>query len=243
MARSLRRLCAIAFVAGVLTACSGSPSPQSSAPPTRSPESPSAAASGASGPSAVADAINVKSPDMPGFTATPHQETPTDRQNSERLARCAGATPPSQALADIYSPDFSNGTATAGQLVSSDVTVMPSRREVVRDIAAISSGRAERCFRRLAGPLLARELGSVKISGIRIERIPTSAPGTDGTFGFRTTVTITRAGQSLTLFSDLQGFAVGSLEISLSTFGSGQPFPANDEQRLFSLLVERALSH
>jgi hypothetical protein len=186
----------------------------------------------------VAAAINLTAADVPGFTGTPHQVSAADRRNSDRLARCAGGTPPSTALADVYSPDFSKGNGTL--LVDSDVTVMPSTSDVARDVASLRSGRAESCFRRLIGQELAQQLGSVKVSGLRVDRISSPAPGTDAAFGFRITLTITRAGKSTPLFSDLRGFAVGNVEVSLTTFGTGQPFPESDALRLFSLLVQRA---
>ncbi|HEV2975289.1 MAG TPA: hypothetical protein VGX69_09900 [Solirubrobacteraceae bacterium] len=46
-----------------------------------------------------------------------------------------------------------------------------------------------------------------------------------------------------TFYEDTFGFAVGSAEIVLRAGGVARPFPSAEEQRLLSLLYERAKAH
>ena len=46
----------------------------------------------------------------------------------------------------------------------------------------------------------------------------------------------------LAFYLDALAFNVGRAQVSLETSGKSRPFPANDEARLLSLLVSRALS-
>jgi len=67
------------------------------------------------------------------------------------------------------------------------------------------------------------------------------APQTAGSFGWRITATLTLNGNiELPVYLDILGFVDGPAEVALVTSGLSEPFPAAPEQRLFSLLLERA---
>lgn len=66
------------------------------------------------------------------------------------------------------------------------------------------------------------------------------APGTAGGFGWRISTTIVGHRIAIPFYMDVLGFVYGPSEVALLTFGLPRPFPAAIEQRLFTLLVERA---
>jgi hypothetical protein len=59
----------------------------------------------------------------------------------------------------------------------------------------------------------------------------------------RFTETLTLRGLRIPVYEDILGFVRGRAEVSLFTFGVPRQFPAALEERLFSLLLERAKAH
>ena len=150
-------------------------------------------------------------------------------------------------MVDVYSDDFSNGPPSGpgngSVMVASDVQVMPSVRNVRRDLAAIRSPRAESCFRQEFARMVAQGMGGVTVSGLQLQPFHLSAPGTDGSFGYHFAVVMTSGTQSMQVTGDELGFALGRAEVSLLTWAFGQPFPPTLEGHFFRLLTDRAVAH
>lgn len=242
------RLAAVALLgAAVLTACGGS-----SQPGAKSSSSPSPSGSAATSEApltqtqakSLADAINLKSSDMPGYTATPSSpDTPQDKQQAEQFAACAGGTSPSKDIVDVSSPDFDRGAGTQQQEVSSDVTVLPTVADVQRDLKALTGSKARGCISTFLDKQLSESAGQqVTFGKSTVTTLPTSASGADGSFGYRISSTATAAGQQIPFTADILGFSKGRVEVELTAFSIGQPFPTNEERDLFALLVRRALA-
>src|SRR5205823_6961256 len=140
------------------------------------------------GPVALANTINLRAADFPGFQARPNRTTTKDRRDNAQAARCVGATPPDQALAQVSSDDFDSAGPFGFLEVSSEVDVMPQVADVRRDLVAIRSPRMEACLRRLLVPQLVPELekaagGPVRVSDVRFSRTQVDSRNTDGAFG------------------------------------------------------------
>lgn len=189
----------------------------------------------------VAKAVNLTAADVPGFTGTPHASTSQDKQTSDQLARCAGATPPSQALLDAYSDDFNKGQGLQTESVSSDVTAWQSPATVQGDLAAIKSTKAQDCFVQFIDQQLSSSAGQgVQFSNAKVAPMAADAPGTDGSFGYRMTLEATAQGVNSTVYVDVFGFAVKNYEVELDDFAIGQAFSNTTEQQLLGLLASRA---
>ena len=81
-----------------------------------------------------------------------------------------------------------------------------------------------------------------RLTGIRVARLAVNTAGADGSFGIRARVVISepsRRGPPEKL--DIFGFAVGRDEIIFYAGQVAGSFPRQIEQRLSSLLVDRAL--
>lgn len=183
--------------------------------------------------------------DVPGFTATPHQTRAADRQNVAQLASCAGAIDPSRRIVDVHSDDFSRGSGLQIQQAGSSVDVLPSASLAEQDFTRFTVASSSTCV----GAYLARALAQspssspVKFGTPSILRLP-PPPGTGAdSFGYRFVIPATASGVTFRLYADLLFHRAGPAEVAFNGAGIGRPFPARDEQRLFSLLVARADAH
>jgi hypothetical protein len=195
---------------------------------------------------AVARAVNLVAADLPGFTGSRAHSTPAARRFAAMLTRCAGGTLPGEALVNLDSPDFARMSAGSfvQQDVSSNVTVVRSPRLAAQDLAAVRSTRGKGCLAKAVGQLLR----GIAAPGVRFGRIVVSsasqpAPGASGSYALRVKVTADASGVRIPFYIDGRGFTLGRAEVALTALGILQPFPAADEQRLFSLLLERAIAH
>ena len=235
MVRRFRRLGGIVLaLAGLATACSHATTHRSTAGSVRTTPAERRA-------SKLADAINLTDADTRGFTGVRHRVTAQDRVEDDRMARCAGATPPSEALVDVYSDDYKAGPQQQ-LMVSSDVQVMPTVRQVRRDLSAIRSPRAAACFQQEFARLFGDGVQGVTLSGFRMTPFHVSKLGTDGTFAFHLSMTASSGTRSMETTGDMLGFAEGRMEVTLLTWGLGSPFPAELEGHYFRLLADRAVA-
>jgi hypothetical protein len=115
----------------------------------------------------LAREINLAQSDFPSYTVSPNTESKSDRQDDDRIARCAGGVPESAYKFDASSPDIDKGAID----LSSEISVLPSAAAARRDTRAESSPVALRC----AGTISARRsrasrsLASPKPSGLSRE--------------------------------------------------------------------------
>jgi hypothetical protein len=185
------------------------------------------------------------SADVPGFTASPHHQTAADRQNIARLASCAGAIDPGRRIVDVHSDDFSRGAGLQAQQVGSSVDVLPSTSLAERDATKFTTPSARACVSAYAARALAQSPGasSVKFGSPSVSTLAPPAGTSTNSFGYRFAIPLTAAGAKAQVYVDLLFHRAGPAEVAFTDSGIGSPFPARDQQRLFSLLVTRADAH
>lgn len=231
------------------SACGGG-SGSSAAPGTRA-SSPSASPSPAEQPAtkaaatAAANAINLTAAEVgAGYTSTPSKKDPATDKDNAAFAACVGATPPSAAVVDISSPDFSSGSGLSTRQVSSDVTVTGSTAQARTDLAAYKAGKTTACLQTFVAKTLAGAAGpDVTIAAPVITPVETPAVGTDGAFGYDVKLTAKASGISFTFDVLLQAFLVKRSEVSLTVVSIGPAFPVTERSRLLQTLLSRATAH
>jgi hypothetical protein len=194
-----------------------------------------------------ARAVNLQATDVPGFhvsSAHEHEpETSAEKRLKPALRRCFGSASETKALVESGSRKFERSASIVSQSVNSEVTVGHTAL-TEKELGAIRSGRVPTCLSHYFDLLLkSQDLHGASIGPVSSKQGSPPAPGMTGSFGLRFTATITLRGIRLPFYVDILGFADGPAEVSLSTFGLPRPFPAMLEERLFSLLVERAKAH
>jgi hypothetical protein len=194
---------------------------------------------------AFAAAVILNPADLPGFNAAPRQDTAADRQNVAQLASCAGAIDPSRRIVDVHSDDFSRGSGLQIQQAGSSVDVLPSASLAEQDFAKFTAASARMCVGGYLARALSRSPSSspVKFGTPSILRLA-PPPGTSAnSFGYRFVIPATATGVTFRVYADLLFHRAGPAEVAFNGAGIGTPFPARDEQRLFSLLITRADAH
>lgn len=196
---------------------------------------------------ARAKAIGLKPTDAPGFTATARGEDPKAAAANAALAACLGGASASPVaggranLANVDSDAFTAGTGLMSQQLSSNVTVVRSLAEARDDLAGFTGPRAKGCIGRFVDALLRSLTGAdITLGSTSVTTLPTTAPPSVGSFGYRVTVSATAAGQPTHFYVDVFGFVRATTEVSLTTLSIGELFPARTEQALFAVLLHRA---
>jgi hypothetical protein len=239
-----RRSAALSVLLAVtLTGCGGS-SAVTSTKKAGTPASPSPAELPLTKAEATtaAGAINLTAADVgAGYKSSPASKDATTQKEDAEFAACVGSTLPSAAVADVSSPDFSQGTGLQTHQVSSDVTVLHTTTEARRDLAAFKSAKTSTCLKTFITKALATQAGgSVTFAPPVVTAVPASAPGTDGAFGYDLKMTAKSSGITISFDVVIQAFLVKRCEVDLSLLSIGAPFPAADRDRLFATLVARA---
>jgi hypothetical protein len=250
----IRRTAAIPVLAAsavLLAACGGGHSTSSttgSQPPratTAQSSSPAAQATTAQA-RAFAAAVNLKAGDLPGFraTAVPKHPDAVEKHLEPELARCVGSLGAHSGAVEASSKDYERGASIVTQSVSSQVTVARSAALAARELSAIRSGQLQTCLSHYFNQLLkSQSLHGATVAAGAPKRGSPPAPGSAGSFGLRFTEIFTLHRLRIPFYVDILGFVKGPAEVSLFTFGVPRQFPAALEERLFSLLVERANAH
>jgi len=196
---------------------------------------------------AFARAVNLKAADVPGFhVSSEHQhepETSAEKRLKPELRRCFGSVAETKALVESNSGKFERSAGLASQSVDSEVTV-GSAALTAKELGAIRGGHLPACLAHYFELLLkSQNLHGASAGPVSSKEGSPPARGMTGSFGLRFTATITLRGVRVPFYVDILGFADGPAEVTLSTFGLPQPFPATPEEQLFSLLLERARAH
>jgi hypothetical protein len=240
------RLAAGALALALLTGCGKSlPAPSSRAPTPR----PRASTHGNATPTraqalAFARAVNLTAADVPAFTASPaqHPESDAEKRLEARLHRCTGPVgADAQLLAQASSSRYRLRRGILDLGVGSEVGVAQTAESATRELAAIRSERVRRCFTSYLDLLL--QEGRFRGATPRPVSIATGtppAPGASGSFGWRITATFAVRGIPLSLYVDILGFVLGPARVTLVSSGALRPFPAQIQQRLFTVLLARA---
>jgi len=255
MGTAMRRaiiLLMLALAGGLLAACAGKgQTAHTTARTTGSPGAGTTAASTGTSLSqgqarAYARAVNLTSADVPGFTASTQrpQRSASEARLEHAMLRCAGSAGSESALAEVGSKDFELKRGVLNLSVSSEVTVAHSAAAALRTLASIRDAHVRECFSRFLDTLIKGEnLNGASVGPVSIQSGNPPAPGTAGGFGWRVTVPLTVHQLGVSFYLDILGFVDGPAEVTLSSTGLVQPFPAAVEQQLFKLLLARAKAH
>jgi hypothetical protein len=235
---------AFAVSCGLLTGCGGGAS--------RSPATGAEAVAKGAAPTtsltksqalAFAREVNLTAADVPGFTASAARESklPRERQAEREMLRCTGSGGPAGGFPRASSKDFEFKHDVLDLSVSSEVGVAPTAAVAGEELAAIRSARIRGCFSRYLDELfVGQQFGGAAVKPVKIESGTPPAPGTAGSFGWRVTATLTLHRLNISFYMDMLGFVYGPARVTLFSSGALVPFPAQIQQRLFSLLLARA---
>lgn len=198
------------------------------------------------GDRAFAHAVNLTVADVPGFRVSHRRskEVVGEVSLKHELMQCTAAGGEVSGVLEAGSRDFERSAGIASQSVSSAVTIAKSPALAAKQLTAIHDGRLPACLARYFNHLLRRQHAQgTTVSPISTKQGSPPAPGTAGSFGLRFTATITIHRVPIPLYVDILGFVEGTTKVSLFSTGLPAPLPATTEERLFSLLVSRALGH
>lgn len=202
---------------------------------------------------AFAHAVVLSAADVPGFSVSSEHEAGSAREKrlERSMLRCAGAPNPgkgaassAQGLAQESSKDFNLKRGIVNLGVSSEVSVAQTSALAQKELAAIRSARVRGCFSRYLDQVFkGQRYGGASIGRVAIQSGTPPAPGMTGSFGWRVTAALTVDGIRIPFYLDFLGFVDGPAEVTLLSSGVPRPFPADAQQRLFSMLLSRARAH
>ncbi len=253
-----RALLGLLLLTGLLTAGCGKSNPTGGSPATvvavrTAPSVPGVAPGGGGSRSkaqaeAFVAAVNLTSADVPGLRVTREARPTPDARERVAQGRLLGCLAPGTHAGGPALAEGGSGTfrATAGLLqasVSSDVSVGRGSGAARLELKLLRSVRSRACLSRYVGQLLVGKPGGLAaVKKIAIAQGQPPAPGTSGGYGWRITATLAAGRIDVPLYMDILGFVDGPADVTLISTGFPVPFPASEEERLFSLLVERASS-
>jgi hypothetical protein len=196
---------------------------------------------------AFAHAVNLTAADVPGFSTSGGRRGALPQKRAEgELFSCAGAQrssagPRTSNLANASSPSFQFRHGIVNLGVSSEVGVSHSASLALAELAALHSPRVRSCFQRYLDSILTSGTRrGTSVGPVTIESGNPPAPGASGSFGWRVRATFGVDRLKVPVYLDLLGFVYGPARVTLISSGALQPFPAIAQQRLFSLLLQRA---
>jgi hypothetical protein len=226
----------------------------SSAPPSTTstaPKSPAAPAESGSSPAkqralAFARAVNLTASDVPGFSpgAREGKSSANEKRLEHQLTQCTGLAGSRKAVLEAGSQDFRLKHQIVDLSVSSEVSVQSSAAQAQQGLATIRSPHIRSCFSRYLTQLFdGEQVKGAKAGPVTVQSGTPPAPGTSGGFGLRVTATFIVRGIKVPVYLDFLGFVDGASEVTLTSSGLLQPFPASIQQHLFALLLARAKAH
>ncbi len=198
---------------------------------------------------AFAHAVNLSAADLPGFTVSHtngKHSTAKEKQAERQLKHCLGEPKAHKGLVELGSKSFERETASSDVSVSSEVTVLRTPALAARGLALIRRPRTRKCAAHFFNLLISGlESTGAKIGKVKLSTSTPPAPGTQGSFGWRLSATVTAAKSSahIAFYVDILGFVDGRAAVTLLSSSVPQPLPPDEELKLFSLLVERAKTH
>jgi hypothetical protein len=195
---------------------------------------------------AYARAINLTAADVPGFTPTPKRKgnSASDRRFEHQMMSCAGLSGTAQAVLEEGSKSFELKHGVIDLSVSSEVTVESSPAAAQTARGALAGAHVRGCVARYLEKSLQGEAPSgATIGGVTIEAGTPPAPGTGGGFGWRVTASFDVHGVKVPMYLDVLGFVDGPSQVALLSSSILRPFPAEAQQRLYTLLLARAKAH
>lgn len=215
------------------------PAPSGAAPSSAAPDAATITQQSAE---AAAGKINLQAADLPGFTATPAEDTDREAVDEleDEMAECLG-TSTEDPVQEVASDDFTKGAELPALFASSAVAFVDDPERVRQDVAALESDKAPDCIATFTRKVFAQTAGGSGVKVARPEVEELSPPGAAGveTFGFTVTSELRAQGQSVPVTFSLLGAGTKRTESSLIMLGLGTDVPEEQRDALFAKLVER----
>lgn len=177
---------------------------------------------------AHADAINLRSADLPGISM---QRSVGRRLESlhRRYAACGRGTPRQTRSSPVF-------IDAHGYRLVSGVTIS-SAAVSLRDAAAMAT-RQFACDDRVVRALYRGS--TIRVRSIVVSQLTAPVMGLKGGFGLRRTTAVNDKGAEMRVYDDRLGFVSGRTEVVLSVFASSVAPVASVERRVALLLYQRA---
>jgi hypothetical protein len=191
---------------------------------------------------AFARAVSLTAADIPGASID-RVRAHFEPEEKGRLSRCEGNPRKQPSLADVPSANLKRGSELESEWFRSYVTVLARGRNAAPELSTSKSRSERECIARaLTRRFAGRSLGEARWGRFSISRLPIQAPGPQTTVGFRVATTLSFTFSEITapLYMDVFGFGSGPVAVGLLAVSGTQPVPEATEQRLVSLLLERA---
>ncbi|HEY1833160.1 MAG TPA: hypothetical protein VGG08_01890 [Solirubrobacteraceae bacterium] len=197
---------------------------------------------------AFARAVNLTAVDLPGFKASAKSQhlTPAERKLEREALGCLGGAGAKheKGSINVRSQEFEATLGEVTRQAESEVTVVRTPAIAAHQLSIVRGSHARDCLAHFLTLLFGgATAGKAAVSPVHIAEGTPPAPGADGSFAWRVTTTITTRHVPVKIYLDIFGFTRGRAEVQMLTASFLQPFPARVEERLFSLLLERATSH
>ncbi|HEX5223977.1 MAG TPA: hypothetical protein VFW29_02495 [Solirubrobacteraceae bacterium] len=193
-----------------------------------------------------AAAVNLRAGDLPGFTATSrsqHKTTPAEESIERELASCAGGLGNALGSGEEASPQFKRKVNVLQVSVSSNVSFLPKAASADAQLKVLRSPHTRDCLGSYLRKLLSQSRAGAQVTHVGVTQGTPPAPGSAGGFGWRLTAVFTVKRLNVPFYLDILGFLYKRAEVTLVSTGEALPFPAAIEERLFEMLLSRALSH
>jgi hypothetical protein len=190
----------------------------------------------------LANALNLRASDLPGFAATGHKRaTSRERALEGTLRTCVAGKAAAAPLAEASSDTFHHRGSGASVSLSSNVKVASTPALARAELRTMRGAHTRDCLKSFVGQLLARDLrGDASAKVVSIAKVAPPTSGTAGAFGWRISGGLVAGGAQIPFFIDLLGFDYGQANVTLFATSLPAPFPAGAEGQLFALLVDRA---
>jgi len=188
---------------------------------------------------AHAAALVLQQSDLPaGWSATPHQKTPTEDTDSQQLAACVGAPDPATAYTtNLDGPDLDMGDAA----VSSSVDFVRTPALAQADLAALRGAKFAPCVKTFATASLQREIqtsAGTTLEGVTLDPLAVASIG-DASLAIRLIGSLRVQAQTVAVYVDLVFVLKGRAEVTASFTRSAQPFDAVLERSLVAKLGDK----
>lgn len=183
--------------------------------------------------------IVLQAADLPGWTAAPYQDDPSNNQDELALMRCTGArNTDGDKVAEVNSSDFSLDQAT----VSSNATSYRSQADVDGDVAMLHGTKFASCYQSLAKDQLSKSLpAGTTIRSIKVTVTPGNAGGPANLAATATAViAVAVSGQSLTVYVNVAFITGPKIEAEVDAENVGTPVPAALRDKLVQAVAARA---
>ncbi len=193
---------------------------------------------------AVAQAINLRPADLPGFHAEPTEKSSSHEGGrfGRKMQQCEGGATQTSPVAEVSSLSFKRSASIAEQSVSSSVAVARTATIAAKELGLLDSAHTRSCLSEAIHLLLPTNRGA-SIGPVSIAHGTPPSSGTAGSYGLRVSSSITVRSVRIPFYMDILGFVYKSTEVTLVSFGLPEPFPAATEQQLYTLLLQRAKAH